>query len=38
MIDRCLDKIGMDVDRDYVKHFVMTGYENTPVAHMTQIL
>ncbi len=38
MIGRCLDKIGMDVDRDYVKHFVMTGYERMPVACMMQEL
>lgn len=31
MIDKCIDAIGMDVNRDYIKKFVQVGYEQTPL-------
>lgn len=31
MIDRAIDSTGITVDRDYIKQFVMKGYEQTPV-------
>lgn len=34
MIDRCIDATGIDVDREYVRNFVMAGYEQTPIYKM----
>ena len=31
MIDHCIDKVNMPVDREYIHHFIMVGYEQTPI-------
>lgn len=31
MIDHCIDLVNIPVDRDYIHHFIMVGYEQTPV-------
>lgn len=31
MIDRCIDTVGIPVDREYIRQFVMVGYNQTPM-------
>lgn len=34
LIDECIDATGMEVDRDYLHHFIMVGYEQTPIPRL----
>lgn len=34
MIDRCIDAIGIGVDRKYIHQFIMVGYNQTPLPYL----
>jgi len=37
MIERCVRKTGINVDMEYIKHFVKTGWEQTPLSEYKKL-